>query len=468
MKTFWAICGVCLVFLSGTIFNLAAAASPKGPEAVVGHGRFHSAPDDTLEFIKEQLLASAFQDVLAKELNAMDFSATEFWQKYEAAFAESFRGTEEKFKERLAAQAKAWDERITKAEDSTQRSKLRTRKNEVISELEKNLRLKKLKAHSEFENVGRAIKSFSIVKMARATNDPQQRSITVQAKVDRPYLAQLYNRLMREQGQTAWGTLYLTTSFNLENISWAEIGGEQLEAALVSTWTNWGQEQWGDLVQQVSNSASISSLEQKAALPDKVGDLQGSSLWSQDKPDLWLQIKLHVQQVTEDEFSKLKRIVTQGEFSLLALKTGKILLSGVLGEANKNYSTQEVHDFASSLATTISAAAVEAFKKVRPALENTSSQIHAIALEVKNPGSMANALEILNWLKSNGIRFQLGGSLQKYSTGHAVLVISSAANEQDFIGLMNLLAKQVIGGHRMKYDPENPYTCELLGTRGGP
>jgi len=464
MKTFLAVMGVFLALIGGTVVNVAWPAASKGAEAVLGHGRFQSAPDDTLEFIKEQLLANAFRDVLGKELTAMDFSATDFWQKYDAAFADSFRGTEEKFKERLATQSKAWDERIAKAEDSTQKSKLRTRKNEVISELEKALRLKKLKAHSEFENIGRAIKSFSIVKMSRATNDPQQRSITVQAKVDRPYLAQLYNRLMREQGQTVWGTLYLTTSFNLENISWAEIGGEQLETALLTTWANWGQEQWGDLVQQVSNSASVSSLEQKAALPDKIGELQGSSLWS-GKPDLWLQIKLNVQQVTEDEFSKLKRVVTQGEFALLALKTGKILLSGVIGEANKNYSVQEIHDFASALATTISSSALEALKKVRTALENTSSQIHTVALEVKNPGSMANALEILNWLKSNGIRFQVGGALQKYGAGQAVLVISSTAEEKDFINLMSLLAKQVIGGHRVKYDPENPYTCEILGTR---
>ena len=333
MKTFcknWPV----IVLVLGVV-GAAFAASPK-PETVQGQGKFYSAPDDTLEFIKEQLLARAFRDVLGKELASMDFAVNDFWEKYDAAFTESFRGVEEKYKERISNQIKSFDERIAKAEDAKAKSKLKTRKQEVISELEKTLRLRRLKAQSEFENIARAIKSFSVVKMSRATNDPQQRSIVVQAKVDRPYLAQLYNRLMRDQAQTVWGNLFLTLDLDMKNVTDMAGGGDQVEAALLSNWASYGQEQWGDLVQQISTDATTTSLASLAALPDKVGEIQNVAGWAQDRPDVWLQIKVNLQQASEDEFSKLKRILTRGEFTLLALKTGKVLLSGTLAETDKN------------------------------------------------------------------------------------------------------------------------------------
>ena len=60
-----------------------------------GDGRFYAMEDDSLAFVKKQLLFNAFKDIISKELKNEGLSPNVFWEKFEEKFDESFEPVQE-------------------------------------------------------------------------------------------------------------------------------------------------------------------------------------------------------------------------------------------------------------------------------------------------------------------------------------------------------------------------------------
>ena len=131
-----------------------------------GEGHFTSEEGDSLNFIRNQLLSSAFKDILSKELKNLGLDADLFWLRYDQKFNQSFEPTKEKLEKQYGAQKR--------------------------KEFKKALRIKRRVAQRNYANIHRAIGQYSVKKTSRSPRFPKSHTISVQAKVNRSVLHRIY------------------------------------------------------------------------------------------------------------------------------------------------------------------------------------------------------------------------------------------------------------------------------------
>ena len=81
--------------------SLLISFSINAQEYVLGEGRFTATSDDSLGFVKKQVIHQGYLDVISKELESMGLNKELFWQKYNEKFTTSFEATENNLKEKF-------------------------------------------------------------------------------------------------------------------------------------------------------------------------------------------------------------------------------------------------------------------------------------------------------------------------------------------------------------------------------
>ena len=82
------------------VFCLLLSLNIQAEEYVLGEGRFNATDDDSLGFVKKQVIHQGFLDVISKELETMGLNKDLFWQKYDEKSKNSFASVELSLKEK--------------------------------------------------------------------------------------------------------------------------------------------------------------------------------------------------------------------------------------------------------------------------------------------------------------------------------------------------------------------------------
>lgn len=373
-------------------------------QIVQGQGRFNSVSEDSLSFVRSQLLYRAFRDVLNKELQAMGLDAQEFWRKYETRFDKGFESVENELRSQSGLDA---DGPVS---------------SDKLKDFKEKLRRKKLSSLAAYGNLTRAIESYSIKNMSRSAQAAQSRYLSLEAKVDRRMLNSIYSEFMQEGRPRLFSQLYFTPEFRLREGSWSDLGVESkidFTEVVEKHWKNWLMSKLNRSIQEVivtdedqleriqdflkipvSNAETFlgvktSSEEQKGLSFVQGEEVETQRLESSLSNSLWLEMTIDIVKSDEDLLHNQRTFSYSGKFLLMDLKTREVLLAYDIDGQEHTYQTHNPQELSSSIASFIYRMPMGGLEKLPGRLSKVDSRSQSYMLEIKNLSSIQD-LELFN------------------------------------------------------------------------
>lgn len=388
--------------------------------AIEGEGKFFSKDEDSLVFIKQQLLYQSFRQIITKEMETLSLDAKVFWQRYDEQFEEYFKPVEEKLKEKH------------KPEES---AKNRT-------EFEKALRTQKLNALSRYGRLQRAIQSYSIKRMTRSPQVPNSRFMTVEARVDRKNLTDLYMSFIRTGTNSGYERLYLASDFQLINASWSDTGVEiekDFTSVVNDHWKKWLVENGGlnNTEITVADSSDLSRFDERIQKSDTIIDN------SSGPGELWLKVTVRLNKTNEDSVLLKRSFQVSGEYVLIDSKSNFVLDKGDLPTEIGSFSTADLHQFSSQLASMIYRMPVTFWGKFAQIL---SSPIPSQYLKVKisNISNLSDALAVSSLINQQGVVKKANASVVKALGNEVEIGVRFFGDNNEMMNLLrSLVGKEI-------------------------
>lgn len=399
--------------------------SVSASEYIGGEGRFYAADDDSLAFVKSQLTANAFQDVISKELAGMGLDANLFWNKWNSRFDSYLQGTVDALKKKYGVE----DENASAA-----------KKNEY----QKALRQKRLELHARYGDLSRVITSYSIKRMTRSTQVPNSRYMSLQAKVDRRVLNQIYFDFVRDGESRHFPTVYLSGKFNLEGGTWSDVGvgvEKDFTDVVITHWKKWLTENLSDRVGSVvvadedleselkeslkrplMTSVQLAHVEQKSAENPETAAIEVSSANGVGN-SLWLQLNFTIKKIDEDEVLSNRTFQVEGSGLLVDMKFHRPLMASDFQATSQVYSTEDLTAMSSALASYIYRLPVAELKNVPRELGRMSSGERIAEVTLEGAPHIGLAQNFMASLVDKGLSQQVSASLKEstpYETGFYV------------------------------------------------
>ncbi len=381
-----------------TFFNLSWSAPVDFN--IEGEGRFISQEGDSLPFIKEQLLFNAFQDVITKYLKRQGLNSELFWEKHDQRF--------EAFFARLEGDIK--------------------KANQDPSKLEKEIRYKKLERKSQFGLLNRSIKSYTISSMTRAQNMPNARYININAQVDSNLINQIYFDYVSTKKMVKGLNLYLLPIFTLSNMSWTDLGvnSEKDFSSVVSD--HWKKHLEDDLKPQIGQVIIMGDGAEKElrrvleSKQSKKGFLEiADSTWDSLESSFLLIVKIKIKKVSEKILLKKNQLEIGLNFGLIDLKSGKTLVFDDLAKTKTNFSTEDLSQLSSSVATSIYRMPLDEFGTLKRNLSNNLGSSNLLYLKVSNLKSVEDLMGLSDTLKTKGVSYQLKPRIYSLKANEGIL-----------------------------------------------
>ena len=450
--------------LKGILFSFLLSLNLYGaPKYVDGEGRFYSKDEDSLSFVKKQLLFSAFRDVLTKEMDKLGLDTGLFWEKYEKKFEEYFDPIKEGLKKKY---------RI----DDPDKKPTASQKNKYS----KVLRLKRLNLKTRYGRLNKAIKKYIVRKMTRSTQVPNARYIRVQALVDKKSLHDIYLSFTNENENRYFQSLYVSTHWNLKGMSWTDAGVE-----VGTDFTSVVNDHWKDFLKQnlknnvdrivVANETQLTELNNFMKLPketlqslieeaesgDEVEVSQGDL-----KDSLWLKVQFTIEKAGENEKLEKRSYRISGEYVLFDLINQEIVDFQDFEIVQKEYSTMDEKKLSSNLASLVYRTPVESFKRVGGKLAKLSGEKNHILLEVDSFETVNDLIHLQKWLSLKGITKQFKPRLVSYASGKAKFILEFKGSANDVKSFLNGLNQNEIqkGLVFQIKNSESPFNLTLVKT----
>ncbi len=444
-----------IVLILGGFLNAQANRS----KYIDGEGRFVSQDGDGLSFIKKQLLASAFRDILSKEFKTLGLDAEFFWSRYDQKFNESFEPVQEKLKEKYGIRE---GEKVSSAKRK---------------QFKKVLRLRKKSFKARYGNLGRAISQYSIKRMTRSPQVPNARYIRVQAKVNRKILRQLYLRFTTENRDRAFHTLYLSADFKVENMAWNDMG-VKVESDFTSVvLDHWKEKLTEGMKSQVERIVVVdegvrSELNQHMKVSKEIllglvqeaeKNLNSGIFDNNYTSSLWVKLNFVMSKMGEEPLLKKREYKIRGDIVLIDLADQKIVAYEDFASLEKNYTTSNAEKLSSNLASLVYRIPLEAMKEFPQKLASLPPQKSKVLLEVSPYRNIGDVLTFLKFVGEKGIVHQFSASLKGYSKNKAnVFLEFSGASQEAKKVLLSLNGKKISPNIFVKIpNLENPFMLGL-------
>lgn len=390
---------------------------------VKGEGRFYSKDDDSLGMVNDQLITSAFHDVIGKELESMGLDSELFWQQFDLKFEEYFNPIELSVKRKYGLV----DEQGNPREDLD----ASTRKNKE-DEAQKVLRLKRLNARSKFGKLRNAIISYSIKKRSRSPQYPNSRYISLSAKVNRRILSGIYLKLTSEGTERSFKKVFLTSKFILENCTWDELGviGETDFTDVVKDhWKKWFQQNIKKTIEEVV--VTTPEMEEKLNARSRVATMnQGSSTvesstssiaTNSDTDGLWVKIETRISKTFDNVLLKKRTFKIEGEYIVKDLLRGEIFFHYDFAPETHSYVIEDKQKFSSAIASHVYSIPLSSFRQIESNLPNYSGQL---MIELNNIETIQDALEFNELLRQKAVTLQAQTELKQYTKENARVLVS--------------------------------------------
>lgn len=418
MKTLFKLCVLLLCMGQAVSAN----------EYINGEGRFYAADDDSLAFVKNQLTANAFQDVISKELSQMGLDASLFWNKWNSRFEAYLQGTVDALKKKYGVE-----------DESASAGK----KNEY----QKALRQKRLELHARYGDLSRVITSYSIKRMTRSTQVPNSRYMSLQAKVDRRLLNQIYFDFVRDGESRHFPTIYLTGKFTLEGGTWSDVGvgvEKDFTDVVLAHWKKWLSEHLSERVgavvitdEDIENdlrenlkrplmtSVQLAHVESEKKTQSAQALTEDTQVESAPVPSgvgnsLWLQLNFTIKKIDEDEVLSNRTFQVSGSGLLLDMKFHRPLMARDFSATSQVYSTEDLTAMSSALASYIYRLPVAELKSVPRELGRMSSGERVAEVTLEGAPHIGLAQSFIGSVVDKGLSQQLSASLKEstpYETG---------------------------------------------------
>lgn len=395
-------------------------------DMIEGEGRFQSTQDDSLTFVRNQLLYQAYRDVLSKEMQSLGLDARAFWQKYEERFQNSFDTVRGELVEKHKI-----------ADGSTSaREKM---------DYEKELRSRELNARSRFGNIARAIESYSIKNMSRSAQAAQSRFLTLQARVNRKMLNSVYNEFMREGKGRYFSQIIITPEFQLKEGSWSDLGVEtesELTGVVQQHWMTWFKNNLTRFVHhpELGDREMEKKIEEYMRLSPDIFSSDSQTLDTQvdelgrenNQPfkrditstlsnSLWLKVQLKLAKVRENEILNNRTLRYSGEMILIDLKTKQIIHAQDFLPEEHTYSVQDNHALSSNIASFLYRMPVTEFEKLPKIMQQMDSRAQMVKLTLGNMKSIEDFYQFREVLLKRGVTEDFGPKLIEYNGAQATV-----------------------------------------------
>jgi hypothetical protein len=409
-------------YITRILLLLVIAVNSIASDTVQGEGRFNALPDDSLTFIKSQVIHQAFLDVLTKEITSMGLNSQLFWQKYDKQFQESFDPTIEVLKTKF----KIGTDEVTKQDKE---------------KFEKNLRLQKLKSKKKYGTLSRVIQSYGIKRYTRSQQNPNARYVKLDARVNRVLLSKIYYNYVRGKQTSDYGSLFLNIKYNLKNCNYSDLGVEKekdFTDVVNNHWLKWFSEN------KPGNIANIEILKE-----DKLNRLNSYFKLPYEKmisdiPEvfvnsLYFDIEITIEKAGEDEKYNDYKFNFSGGGYLLDLQSNNILASMEFPEESKQYRHLKYEKLSTVLANHVYRMPFNEFSVLKKKIKNIApmNSIHRISLyDFANMKDIYNFVELI---KARGVKNSLNARLESIGTNRAEIVIFMDGEITELKTLLNSL-----------------------------
>lgn len=395
-------------------------------DMIEGEGRFQSTQDDSLTFVRNQLLYQAYRDVLSKEMKSLGLDARAFWQKYEERFQNSFDTVRGELVEKY---------KVTSG-DANARQKL---------EYERALRSRELNARSRFGNIARAIESYSIKNMSRSAQAAQSRFLTLQARVNRRMLNSVYNEFMREGKGRYFSQVIITPEFQLKEGSWTDLGVEtesELTGVVKQHWMTWFKNNLTRFVHhpELGDREMEKKIEEYMRLSPDIFSSDSQSLESESEEmerennqpfkrdmtstlsnSLWLKLQLSLAKVRENLVLQNRTLRYSGEMILIDLKTKQIIHAQDFAPEEHTYTFEDNHALSSNIASFLYRMPVAEFEKIAKIMQQMDSRAQMVKLTLSNMKSIEDFYQFRDVLVKKGVTEDFGPKLIEYNGAQATV-----------------------------------------------
>jgi len=431
-----------------------------------GEGRFYAQEDDSLAFVKKQLLSSAFRDIISKELKHMGLDSDFFWQKYDAKFDEYFTPIQDDLKKRY----KIEDENVTE------------KKREAY---QRTLRLKKLKLKSRFGRLARTIKSYSIKSMSRSTQMANSRYLSLQAKVDRQALNQVYFKFTRTSETRHFKNIFLTVDFKLEDTIWTDFGVDvqsDFTNVIKEHWKRWLSDNYAPYIDQVvitdeeQNEKLLNFVRIPRESTQTIHNYTDASTNSEETKDtsyihveddamrdsLWLKVTLNVKKKDEDSLLKKREFEIGGEFILIDLKNNMMAHHFDFISEKSKFSFEKAQSLSSNLASLIYGMPLNELKKVQKTLGQMPANRKKVNLEVYNLESIGQLLQMRSLIQNKGVTLLLNPTISKFNNEVAIVSLEFQGDPSRLSTLLKELENTAVGNKVLRFKTmDNPFQMIL-------
>ena len=434
---------ICLSILVGYSGDLTAS-------YISGEGTFYSNDEDSLGFLKKQLLFNAFKDVISKEFNVVGLDAALFWEKFDNKFEEYFQP----IKDKLEKEYKLDEEQV-----DTLNAKQKHKNTESYL---KRLRLKRYALKSRFGNVSKAISSYYIKRMNRSTKNPNSRYLSIQAKVNRKLLSKIYYSFIRDGDVCHLQNFYLSTEFDLDNMTWIDLGVEiesDFTKVVRKYWKNWLTKNLVDYTDNVVNVDPVlyDKLSERLKIPSKASsDLAMNQVFEsgdqegQEKSDnvsvnsFWMKLKIKITKVEEDKLLKFRKIEFKGDFVIIDMRTNSLVYHYDFIKEKYRFKVQDNYKLSSEIASLIYKMPIPkltAFVKIIRNYPNVARKFDLKIIDVKN---MNELITIKNLISKSGQHLRFTPDIRDYDGKNATLIMSYQGEEAKILrAIMTLNNKKI-------------------------
>ncbi len=375
-------------------------------DVVQGEGRFYAHPDDSLSFIKSQVIHQGFLDVLSKEFDAMGLNKELFWQKYDEKFNASF----EPVISALKAKYNIESEEVTKKDKEN---------------FEKSLRLKKLVAKKKFGSLNRVIQSYGIKRYTRSQQNPNARYVKLDARVNRVVLSKIYYNYIRGKRSSDYGSLFLNIKYKLKNCNYSDLGVEKekdFTEVVNNHWLKWFSEN------KPGNIANIEILkEDKLARLNDYFKLPYERMISEIPEvfvnSLYFNIEIVIEKIGQNEKYNDYEFRFSGGGFLLDLQSNNILAQMEFPFETKQYRKLKYEKLSTVLANYVYRMPFNEFSVLKRKIKDIPpmNSIHRVSLfDFSNMQDIDNFLELI---KARGVKNSLNARLESIGTNRAEIVI---------------------------------------------
>jgi hypothetical protein len=423
--------------------------------SIDGEGRFYAKDDDSLSFIKSQLLHSAFSDVITKELKFLGLDAPQFWKSYDEKFENYFSPIKEQMQKKYGMNDKP---------NLDSRRKFNQRH-----------RLKRLGLKGKYGRLDRAVTSYSIKKMTRSPQIPNSRYINLNAKVDRKLLKKIYFQMISDRDAKEIKTIYVSTDFDIQDLNWGEVGVEleqDFTTVIRNHWKKWLSENLKTRFGQVQlTEASVEKdLEsylkapKEAAIVSTAEDMNEAMPTNEFKDGLWLKVNISLSKVSEDSLMMNRVFKLSGGFILVDMNTGEIVHSFDLPITRNKYSFEKNAQLSTNIATWVYRSASSEFSRFDERIAAIPVQKKSVDLIISGANTFLDFEKVSDMLAIKGASQRFSAKLITYEGKKGKLRLKYTGDKVSLLSILASLTESKVdeGRYLSKAPDESPFSFVLV------